>query len=146
GESTFPINSFNATNYWVDVVFAPSLSDTVPPQISAIKATTIDSSRVSLTWSTDEPATSRIDYGTDPALLTASIDNLPPNTTTVTDGNFVMQHSMPLTGLHANTTYYYLITAIDHAGNAATTAAPTFTVPGPTLRDTAFADIAAGTS
>src|SRR5262249_6734340 len=42
--------------------------------------------------------------------------------------------------------YYYLITAIDHAGNAATTAAPTFTVPGPTLRDTAFADFAAGTS
>ncbi|HXI27390.1 MAG TPA: N,N-dimethylformamidase beta subunit family domain-containing protein, partial [Vicinamibacterales bacterium] len=146
GDTQFPLNSFNATNYWVDVVFAPSLSDSTPPDISAIKATTIDSSRVTLTWTTDEPATTRIDYGTDAAILTASIANLPPNTTTVTDANFVTQHSTALTGLHSNTTYYYLITAVDHSGNATTIPAPTFTVPGPTLRDTASADFQAGTS
>jgi hypothetical protein len=146
GASSFPLNSFNATNYWVDVVFAPSLSDAIPPEIFAIKATTLDSSRVTLTWSTDEAATSRIDFGTDPAILTASIANLPPNTTTITDNNFVMQHTTPLVGLRPNTTYYYLITATDHSGNTTTIPAPTFTVPGPTLRDTASADFEAGAS
>ncbi|HXI32311.1 MAG TPA: N,N-dimethylformamidase beta subunit family domain-containing protein, partial [Vicinamibacterales bacterium] len=146
GQSQFPLNSFNATNYWVDVVFAPSLSDSTPPQISSIKATTIDSARVTLSWKTDEPATSRVDYGTDPAILTASIDNLPPGVTTVSNGTFVTQHTMPLTGLTPNTTYYYLITAIDHSGNATTVAAPTFSVPGPTLRDTASSDFAAATA
>jgi hypothetical protein len=146
GTSSFPLNSFNATNYWVDVVFAPSLADSTPPAISAIKATTIDSARVTLTWATSEPATSRIDYGTDPAITTASISNLPPGTLTVTDANFAMTHSVALAGLTPNTTYYYLVTAIDRSGNATTVVAPTFTVPGPTLRDTASADFAAGSA
>jgi len=146
GASQFPVNSFNATNYWVDVVFAPSLSDTTPPEISAVKATTLDSSRVTLTWTTDEPANSRIDYGTDPGILTSAITNLPPGTTTITDANFGTQHTTPLVGLRPNTTYYYLITATDHSGNSTTLPAPTFTVPGPTLRDTSVSDFQAGTS
>ena len=100
---------------------------------------------MTVTWSTDEQATTRIDYGTDPAILTAAISNLPPGTLTVTNGSFVTQHTVALAGLQPNTTYYYLITAADHSGNAATVAAPTFTVPGPTLRDTASTDFAAGT-
>src|SRR3954462_9754695 len=146
GPSQFPVNSFNATNYWVDVVFAPSLSDATPPEISAVKATTLDSSRVTLSWATDEPANSRIDFGTDPGILTSTIANLPPGTTTIVDGNFVNQHTTPLVGLRPNTTYYYLITATDHSRNTTTIPAPTFTVPGPTLRDTSVSDFAAGAS
>src|SRR5262249_965983 len=104
GESMFPLNSFNATNYWADIRFAPSRLHAVPPPTSPIKATTIDSAGVTLTWKTDEPASSRVDFGTDPAILTASIDNLPPGVTTIIDGNFVTQHTMPLVGLQANTT------------------------------------------
>src|SRR3954453_5267 len=144
GAIAFPTSTFNANNYWVDVVFAPSLSDSTPPAISAIKATTIDSSRVTVTWSTDEQATTRIDYGTDPGTITAAISNLPAGTHTVTNGGFVTQHAVALSGLQPNTTYYYLITAADRFGNASTVAAPTFTVPGPTLRDTAATDFAAG--
>ena len=36
---TFPINDFNATNYWVDVVFNYSGPDTTPPQITAVTPT-----------------------------------------------------------------------------------------------------------
>jgi hypothetical protein len=37
GSSTFPTNTFNASNYWVDVVFVASLGgDTVPPTVSSI--------------------------------------------------------------------------------------------------------------
>src|SRR4051812_23269034 len=145
GGTAFPTSTFNANNYWVDVVFAPSLSDSTPPAISAIKTTTIDSSRVTITWSTDEQATTRIDYGTDPAIQTAAITNLPPGTQMAANGGFVTQHTVALTNLQPNTTYYYLITAADRFGNASTVAAPTFTVPGPTLRDTAATDFAAGT-
>ena len=53
---------------------------------------------------------------------------------------------MPLTGLQPNTTYYYLVSSTDAAGNTATVAAPSFTVPGPTLRDTAATDFSAGTT
>ncbi|HMF93192.1 MAG TPA: N,N-dimethylformamidase beta subunit family domain-containing protein [Vicinamibacterales bacterium] len=144
GASAFPQNTFNATNYWVDVVFAPGVLDTTPPQISAITASALDSSRAMLTWITDELATSRIDVGTDPAILVASIDNLPPGTTTVSSANFVAQHTTSLTGLQPKTTYYSLITAIDRSGNRATIAAPPFSMPGPTLRDTAASDFAAG--
>src|SRR5262249_13290360 len=144
GLTGFPMDSFNATNYWVDIVFAPTLVDTTPPQISGIKSTIIDSSRVTITWNTDELATTRIDYGTDPSLLTASLLTLPPNTTTISSASFSTAHSTPLVGLRPNTAYYYLVTATDHSGNTTTVAAPTFTVPGPTLRDTASADFAAG--
>ena len=143
GATGFPTNSFNATNYWVDVVFAASLSDTTPPVISAIKATTIDSARETITWSTDEEATSRIDYGTNPAILTDT--TLPPGTLTLSNGSFVVPHSAALVGLQPNTTYYYRVTAADRSGNTTTVAAPSFTVPGPTLRDTASTDFAAGT-
>jgi Domain of unknown function (DUF4082)/Bacterial Ig-like domain/Bacterial Ig domain len=33
--STFPISTFQATNYWVDVVFATGAADTTPPTVSA---------------------------------------------------------------------------------------------------------------
>ena len=142
---SFPNATFGAANYWVDVVFAQSLEDSTAPVISAVKATTIDSSRVTVTWTTDEASTSRIDYGTDPAILTATLSNLPPGTLTVTKSSFETQHTVALTGLTPNTTYYQLVSSADASGNTATLAAPTFTVPGPTLRDTALTDFAAGT-
>src|SRR3954468_115580 len=145
GGTAFPTQTFNANNYWVDVVFAASLSDTTPPAIAAIHAITVDSSRETIAWSTDEQATTRIDYGTNPAILDAAILHLPPGTNTITSAEFVTQHSVTLIGLQPNATYYYLVTAVDRSGNAATVAAPTFTVPGPTLRDTAATDFAAGT-
>jgi hypothetical protein len=33
--SAFPTNSFNGSNYWVDVVFSPTASDTIPPSVTA---------------------------------------------------------------------------------------------------------------
>ncbi|HXT31510.1 MAG TPA: N,N-dimethylformamidase beta subunit family domain-containing protein, partial [Vicinamibacterales bacterium] len=143
GATQFPTQTFNATNYWVDVVFAPSLDDSTPPVISQIKSTILDSSRVTITWTTNEDATSKIQYSTDPDLLT-STSSLPPGTITINQSAFVTQHSVPLTGLTPNTTYYYRVISVDRSGNEAKVNAPTFTVPGPTLRDTSATDFAAG--
>src|SRR4029079_9465185 len=79
GATQFPTQTFNATNYWVDVVLAPSLSDSTPPVISQIKAAIVDSSRVTITWTTNEVSTSKILYSTD-ADLVSSTTALPPGT------------------------------------------------------------------
>jgi hypothetical protein len=144
GETQFPTQTFNAANYWVDVVFAPSLIDATPPVVSRIKPAIVDSSRVTITWTTDELSTSKIEISTDPALL-ISTTTLPPGTVTINQSAFVLQHSVALTGLTPNTTYYYRVISVDRSGNAANVAAPSFTVPGPTLRDTSATDFAAGT-
>ncbi len=86
GGVAFPTQTFNANNYWVDVVFAQSLDDVTPPVISAIKATAIDSARATVSWTTNEQTSTRIDYGTNPAILTATLDSLPPGTLTVDPG------------------------------------------------------------
>ena len=141
GASVFPTHTFNNTNYWVDVVFAETIADSTPLTISGVSVSVIDGSTAAITWTTSKDATSRIDYSTDPG-LPASPAGL---TLTKTDGAFVTQHSMTLTGLTFNATYYFNITAVDHAGDVAVSTAPSFTVPGPTLHDTASVDFLAGT-
>ena len=50
----------HATNYWVDVVFTPTLQDAIPPVISSITATTVDSSKVKGSWLTNEDTKRRM--------------------------------------------------------------------------------------
>jgi len=94
-----------------------------------------------LTWTTDEPATSRVDYGTSAGSLTSS----------QSDGALATSHTIPLTGLAANTTYYFRATSADAVGNTAVSpnppAAPaSFTMPSASLIDTTAADFAGGTT
>jgi len=120
----FP-TSASATNYWVDPVFTASpaapAADTTPPVISGAGAAATGST-ATVTWTTDESATSVVSYGTTPALgLTAS-------------GASGTSHSVPLTGLASATTYYYRVTSADASGNSSTfpasASAPlTFTSP-----------------
>jgi hypothetical protein len=151
GVSALPINTFNATNYWVDVVF-DSTPDTSAPMIADVSASAIDSSTALVGWTTDEPATSSVDYSTDSTFATA--------TQTVTDGAFVTAHSVRLTGLRPSTAYYFRVRSTDRSGNTAqmpsggptpppapgqTPPPPqTFTMPTPTLHDTMSADFNGG--
>src|SRR5262245_13036078 len=137
GESGFPTQSFRDTNYWVDVVFSPTNSDTTAPTISNLRATTIDSSKVAISWTTNEPANSQVEYSNDFTFP-------PAQTLKVTNAAFVTTRSLTLTGLQPNSTYYYRVTSTDAAGNSTMSEAPSFTVPGPTLRDTAETDFLAG--
>ena len=58
-----------------------------------------------VTWTTDEPATSRVDYGTSAGSLTLN----------VADPALVTSHTLQLTGLAPNTTYYFRVTSADGA-------------------------------
>jgi hypothetical protein len=83
--------------------------DTTPPTITAIVATP-SSTTATITWTTNEPSDSRVDYGTNAATLSS----------TVTDGALVTAHTITLTGRAPGTTYYFRITSADAAANAST--------------------------
>lgn len=105
----FPNQSFSSTNYWVDVVF----NDNVPPAISGITATTTPTS-ATISWNTNEPATSRIEYGTSASNLNLS----------VTDSNLLLSRSLTLPGLTTGATYFYRVISTDGANNTSTSPAP----------------------
>ena len=63
GGHAFPTNSSDS-NYWVDPVFNNVVAaDTTAPVISAAKAT-VTGTTMTVTWTTDEPSSSSVDYGT----------------------------------------------------------------------------------
>lgn len=106
----FPTNSWNSSNYWVDVVFTQTLgADTTPPVISSVAAAPA-STTATITWTTNEPSNSRVAYGTSPGSLTLQEINAAN----------VTSHSISLSGLTPGTTYYYRVTSIDAAGNSST--------------------------
>jgi len=154
GASQFPTGTFNGTNYWVDVVF-DSTPDTAPPAIGDVSATPVDGSTALVRWTTDEAATSSVDYSTDATFFA-------PATQTVSDAAYVTSHSMRLTSLRPNTAYFFRVRSVDRAGNVAAkppmgptpppapgqTPPPVqgFTMPSPTLHDTTSADFNGGLS
>ncbi|HVQ34679.1 MAG TPA: Ig-like domain-containing protein, partial [Candidatus Bathyarchaeia archaeon] len=94
--------------------------DTTPPVISAVTVSGVGTSSATITWTTNEPATSRTVYGrTNLYSLASSLD-----TTLATS------HSMTLTGLRAGTTYFYRVRSMDAAGNRGVSAEGTFTTTG----------------
>jgi hypothetical protein len=113
--------------------------DTTPPVISGLSAAAGETS-ATVTWTTNEPATSVVDYGLNPTSLTSSASVAGLST----------GHSVLLTGLTPGTQYYYRATSTDAAGN--TTSAPaspaTFTTntqPPLGVSDTTTADFGGGT-
>ena len=113
--------------------------DTTAPVISGTVATPRSTS-ATITWTTNEPATSQVAYGIDPGSLTSSA---------ATPGRST-SHTVTLTGLNPSTTYYYRIASSDRTGN--TTAQPAMpaapaqlTTTLPELVDTTSADFGAGT-
>ncbi|MFQ5500092.1 MAG: fibronectin type III domain-containing protein, partial [Candidatus Zixiibacteriota bacterium] len=93
--------------------------DSTAPQLGAINAGNLTANSASVTWSTDEPATSQVEYG-----ITASYVSSTP-----LDVNLTMSHGVELTGLQASTLYHYRVRSIDSVGNEAIGTDHTFTTP-----------------
>ncbi|MBI2033800.1 MAG: fibronectin type III domain-containing protein [Candidatus Liptonbacteria bacterium] len=92
-----------------------ALPDTTAPVISAVTATGVNSSSATIVWTTDEPSTSKVFYGTVFPIDTATA-------AFVSSAALVTSHSIPLTGLNASTTYYYTVQSADANANTATSA------------------------
>ena len=91
-------------------------TDTTPPVISGVAATSITETGATISWTTDEAADGQMEYGTSTAYGLSSA--LVTATTTA--------HTVSLTGLTASTTYHYLVKSKDVAGNLATSTDYTF--------------------
>jgi hypothetical protein len=82
-------------------------TDSTPPTISGVDASSISRTTATITWTTDEPATSQVEYG----LATAD------GSTTTLDQNTVTSHEVTLAGLSQGTTYYFRLISLDAEGN-----------------------------
>jgi len=90
--------------------------DTTPPTISSVQATNIAQTSAVITWSTNEPADTQVQYGTSPEY--GQISQLDPTPVT--------SHVVNLTNLGAGTNYYYRVKSKDAAGNLSTSGQFTF--------------------
>ena len=92
--------------------------DITPPVIAniSVASTTEDSAIIS--WETSEPSDSMIRYGTQPGNYTAMAHN---------DASYVIYHSIVLTELIPNTTYYYVANSTDPSSNSAQSTEYNFT-------------------
>ncbi len=83
-------------------------TDTTAPDITVAPSVgSITDNAATVTWTTDEPGTSVVEYGTTTAYgFTRTITT--PRTTS---------HSVQLTGLQADTTYHFRVSSYDGAGN-----------------------------
>lgn len=101
-------------------VTGTSTSDTLAPVITGVSASNITSSSTTITWGTNEAATTELRYAT-----TTPVDL--GNVNTVTASGFVTSHNLVLGGLNSSTTYHYYVRSGDAAGNTATSSEFTFT-------------------
>ena len=93
----------------LEAVLFDFTQDFHPPKISQIGIESIADDKVIIRWQTDEPASSRVHYGTDPGAL-------PLNQGVTT---LVTNHAIALTNLVPDTVYYYVIETTDEIGNTA---------------------------
>ena len=115
--TTFPNNSFNGENYWVDLVFSPSPA---PGQVTNVVATAGNAS-AGVSWSaasTGATTTYTITpyVGTTPQ-ATSTVTGNPPATSTV------------ITGLTNGTSYIFTVTASNPNGSGAGSAASNTITP-----------------
>ncbi|NKE72133.1 fibronectin type III domain-containing protein [Candidatus Manganitrophus noduliformans] len=96
---------------------AQSSSDTTGPVLSAIDARDMTTEGVTITWGTDEPATSEVEYG-----LTVGYGNSSGVNATLSNS-----HSRTLSGLQPNTVYHYRVKSADALGNLSVSADHSFT-------------------
>jgi chitodextrinase len=87
--------------------------------IFSVTASAITHNSAEITWSTSEPADSRVEYGP-----TQSYGSLSP-----IDPAFVAQHKVLLTGLSPSTTYHFRVISKDQSGNSHVSNDFIFTTP-----------------
>jgi len=103
---------------------ATTTPDTIAPVISDVIATSTTATTTQIKWLTNELANSKVWYSTStPVVATTS-------TASVSSTDYVLNHSIALSGLTASTTYYYLVFSADTSGNTTTTIEKLFTTLG----------------
>lgn len=91
------------------------IPDMTAPTLSALSATGVSAGAATISWNTNEASTGKIRYAT-----TSPLSNVLESTA------LTLSHSFNLTGLTASSTYHYIVSSTDGAGNTANSAELTF--------------------
>ena len=94
-------------------------ADTTAPVITDIQVSSITNSGATITWTTNESASSTVEYGTTPSFGSSTASS-----------TMVTSHSVALTGLSGSTTYYFRVKSSDAAANTQTSVTNTFLTSG----------------
>ena len=90
----------------------PQPADTTPPVISAVSVSDVTSDGATISWTTDEPGTSQVEYW--------------PGSLSALDTTLVTNHSVTLTNLIPETNYRYRTMSMDADGNLTVSEEHTF--------------------
>ncbi len=96
-------------------------ADTTAPSISGLSSSSVTTAGASISWATNEPADTRVEYGT-----TTSYGSI-----TTLQSSLVTSHSQNLTGLLSSTSYHFRVLSQDAANNLATSGDNTFITQTP---------------
>ncbi|MEO7904524.1 MAG: fibronectin type III domain-containing protein [Candidatus Saccharimonadales bacterium] len=102
--------------------------DAIAPVISNAKSTSVTHNSAVVSWTTNEPASTQVEYGTTAAY----------GTTTTLAPQLVTSHSSTLTSLSPGTLYHYRVISSDEAGSMISSNDATFTtasIPGYAVSD-----------
>ncbi len=99
--------------------FTTVASNVANPLITGVAASNVTSTAAVINWTTDQPATAQVNYGT-----TTGYGTLTPRTTALVRGQ-----SVSIAGLTPNTTYNYQVTSANSSGASTTSANYTFATP-----------------
>lgn len=116
----------NGSNYFGGISttagWSFTVADSSAPTFTNISASTASNTTATVSWTTNEAASTRVSYGLTTAYGT---------TTSETDTSpRVTSHSVNLSSLLACTTYHYQVLSTDGASNVGTSSDQTFTTPG----------------
>ena len=113
----------------------PPPPDITPPTISNVQATNITDNSATIIWNTDEPATSRVRYGTTTSYGQQTTEIVSLSTA----------HSVVLYNLQPSTTYHFQVISKDAANNQSNSSDFVLTTPAiPTLSVVLSVDPASG--
>lgn len=136
-DSNFAVTSTaDYADVYVMTIRTPS-SDLTAPVLSAQSSGTPATTSATITWTTSEPATSQVEYGTS-TFYGTGISAFSPTLTT--------SHSVNVTGLTAGTLYNYRIKSRDLNGNYALDSNRTFTTALSDFVTDAFAEATVDTT
>ncbi len=114
----FYVTSGAATdNNGMDYYSFTTTDDNTVPVISSVTASPVADTTAVITWVTNEGATTQMMYGT----TSGALDNY-----STLETGLNLNHTVSLTGLTANTTYYHTVSSVDGSGNAVTSSESSF--------------------